>query len=82
MTYLRTDKIKNDFKNINQLYCVNLICILIQVTVKKKPTLLLICFRQENSIVVNEMYAGDMTEYRGLLQNNPIMGSVGRGNIR
>ena len=81
MTYLRTDKIKNDFKNINQLYCVNFICILIQVTLKKN-TLLLICFRQENSTVVNEMYASDMSEYRSLLQNNPIMGSVGRGNIR
>ena len=81
MTSPRTYKIKNDFKNINQLYCVNLISILIQATVKK-TTLLLICFRCENGIVVNEMYADDMTEYRGLLQNNPIMGSVGRRNIR
>ena len=81
MTFLRTYKIKNDFKSINQFYRENLICILIQATVKKN-TLLLICFRWENGIVVKEMYAGDMTEYQGLLQNNPIMGSAGRGNIR
>lgn len=56
-------------------------CILIQATVKK-TTLLLICFRRENGIVVNDMYADHMTEYRGLLQNNPIMGSVARWNIR
>ena len=48
-------------------------CILIQATVKK-TTLLLICFRRENGIVVNDMYADDMTEYRGLLQNNPMGG--------